>query len=439
MNYIGIVTRAWVFVLCAGCGFSPHGANRGSGSPDAPAMSCTAGAKECDGRVVRTCGNDGTWDPTQDVTCQFTCANAECVAPSNIDLPTVAACGSSAPVLDPGPTGTITYEDAPHPELACAPACGAFMTIASTKTVGNEAWFCVASINLQAGAMLVLPATGVPTTALGLIVDGTATIAGRIAIDGGNATGAQDASSGPGGVAGPGGFAGASQDDNAGLNGSGSGGGGGGKHTNCDNSGNWIGGGGGGGGNFEAGGTGGNGGCSDSTVQGGSSGDVAYSANLAPLVGGGGGGGGGDATGGVGYGWPGGGGGGAIQIAARQAIAITGEISARGGNGYGDTVIDGGGGGGGGGGVLLESPMVMIAGSIVVDGGAGGRSGAGAGGAGSTGTYPPQPGLSFNNSMQGGSGGGGGGGLVQLRTVNASCAGGISPVSACVLGPLLPP
>jgi hypothetical protein len=40
--------------------------------------------------------------------------------------------------------------------------------------------------------------------------------------------------------------------------------------------------------------------------------------------------------------------------------------------------------------------------------------------------------------MQGGSGGGGGGGIVQLRTVNAVCAGGISPVSACVLGMLLP-
>jgi hypothetical protein len=443
------VRAALVLALICSCGFHPSQLadddSQHDGGMDAPVAptdtqpaTCTSGETICSGRVLETCGVDGTWDPTQNVTCDFTCAAGGCVAPSNIDLPTVATCGSSAPPLDPGPTGTVTYQATPTPMLSCNPACGSASTIAAVETTSTEAWFCVSSINVQMQAKLVVSPTSLPTTALGFIVDGTAVIAGRLAVDGGNAIAGNPQQDDPGGAAGPGGFAGAEQDDDAGKNGNGAGGGGGGTHENCNNSGSWIGAGGGGGGNFEAGGSGGNGGCSTtSAVTGGIAGKIAYSANLVPLVGGGGGGGGGDATGGGGYGWAGGGGGGAVQIAARVSIAIPGEISAQGGNGYGgSTNIDGGGGGGAGGGVLLESPTVTIAGSIVTDGGTGGQSGAGAGGAGATGTSPAQPGASFNDSMQGGAGGGGGGGIVQIRSVGAACAAGISPTTACVLGML---
>jgi hypothetical protein len=126
-----------------------------------------------------------------------------------------------------------------------------------------------------------------------------------------------------------------------------------------------------------------------------------------------------------------------VQVAARISITIPGEISARGGTGYGVVGdIDGGGGGGAGGGVLLESPMIAIAGSLVVDGGDGGPSAAGVGGAGATGVHAALAGASFTGTSQGGAGGGGGGGIVQLRSVGAACVAGISPTSACVLGML---
>jgi hypothetical protein len=385
---------------------------------------------------VQTCGTDGTWDPTQNESCMFTCAAGACVAPSNIDLPTVGSCGSNAPVLDPGPTGTVTYENDPDPLLSCSPACGSAMTIAPVATTNNnEAWFCVSSINLAVGATLLVSTSNVPTDAIGFIVDGSATIAGRIAVDGQNAVAANPDNDGPPTPAGPGGYAGANQDDGVGKPGGGSGGGGGGQHATPDGN-NWVAAGGGGGGNYEVGASGGS--ASDGTnVAAGSGGALAFNAGLVPLVGGGGGGGGGDATNNGGYGWAGGGGGGAIQIAARLAITIGGEISARGGNGYGGTtMVDGGGGGGAGGGVLLESPMVTIGGAVVVDGGNGGQGAAGAGGTGATGTHAAQPGATSSSTMIGGAGGGGGGGIVQIRSVGAACAVGVSPMMSCLVGQL---
>jgi hypothetical protein len=434
-------------VLAASCSFQPThvdqtsgdgGGGDGSTGPSDAATTCSSGETTCMGRVLETCGANGMWDPAQNVTCDFTCAQGVCVAPSNIDLPTVAACGSSTPpVLDPGPTGTVTYQGGSSPTLACSPACGSATTIAAVATITNEAWFCVASINLQPQATLIVSTSTVPTASLGLIVDGAAVIAGRIAVDGGDGIGdTSNMDTSPGGIAGPGGFTGAEQDDSSGESGGGAGGGHGGANHSCDGE-HWFGGGGGGGGNFSGGGSGGNAECSSTLIAGGIAGAVAYSANLVPLVGGGGGGGGGDATNDVGYGWPGGGGGGGVQIAARISIAIPGEISARGGTGYGVVGdIDGGGGGGAGGGVLLESPTVSIAGSIVVDGGDGGPSAAGVGGPGATGVHPAVAGASFTATSQGGAGGGGGGGIVQIRSVAAACAAGISPTSACVLGML---
>ncbi|HEY1812131.1 MAG TPA: hypothetical protein VGG74_07220 [Kofleriaceae bacterium] len=436
------MTRAWLFALCVGCSFHPgetidSGMGSGSGSnPDS--STCTPGDKSCVGRDVRTCGADGSWDATQDFGCEFTCANGACVAPSNIDLPTVATCGAGAPVLDPGPTGTVTYQNNPGPQLSCSPACGTTMTIAPTEVVGNEAWFCVSSINVQVGATLVASASQVPTNAIGFIVDGAATIAGRIALDGTNAVADGNPNNdGPATPAGPGGSPGANQDDSNGKTGGGSGGGGGGAHKDCPGD-NWVGAGGGGGGDFEIGANGGSALCSDnSNVAAGLPGPLAYNAGLVPLVGGGGGGGGGDATPNGGYGWAGGGGGGAVQIAARLSISIGGEISARGGNGYGgSTQIDGGGGGGAGGGVLLESPLVTIGGAVVVDGGNGGLGAAGAGGTGATGTHAAQPGATSSSTMLGGGGGGGGGGIVQIRSVAAACAAGVSPEMSCMVGML---
>jgi hypothetical protein len=435
-------------LLVTSCSFRPTPAgdqpndggsgNDGSTAPSDAPMTCSAGETACAGNVLETCGANGMWDPTQAVTCDFTCAQGVCVAPSNIDLPTVAACGSAMPPpLDPGPNGTVTFQAGSPATLTCSPACGSATTIISVKTVSNEAWFCVASINLQAGATLVASTTNVPTTSLGLLVDGSAVIAGRIALDGGNGIGdTSNTNTSPGGIAGPGGFTGAVQDDSGGAMGGGAGGGHGGANHTCNGN-DWFGGGGGGGGNFSGGGSGGAAECSSTSIAGGAAGPVAYSANLVPLVGGGGGGGGGDATNDVGYGWPGGGGGGGVQIAAAISIAIPGEISARGGIGYGVVGdVDGGGGGGAGGGVLLESPMIAITGSIVVDGGDGGPSAAGAGGAGATGVSAAVVGPSFNATSQGGAGGGGGGGIVQLRSVGAACAAGISPTAACVLGML---
>src|SRR5580698_7638399 len=120
-------------MLAASCSFSPMplGAQSGDGGGASDGTTGPSDAPTtCMGRVLETCGANGMWDPTQNVTCDFTCAQGVCVAPSNIDLPTVAACGSATPPpLDPGPTGTVTFQAGSQPTLTCSPACGSATTI----------------------------------------------------------------------------------------------------------------------------------------------------------------------------------------------------------------------------------------------------------------------------------------------------------------------
>jgi hypothetical protein len=123
-------------------------------------------------------------------------------------------------------------------------------------------------------------------------------------------------------------------------------------------------------------------------------------ARITTLVGGGGGGGG---PGGQGGG-DGGGGGGAIQIVSNTSITIAagGGIGAGGcGGALGQGgANDAGGGGGAGGAILLEAPMITIAGALAVNGGAGGGSSNGQNGADA---------LLSRQAAQGGQGGAGGG------------------------------
>jgi hypothetical protein len=209
-----------------------------------------------------------------------------------------------------------------------------------------------------------------------------------------------------------------------------------------------TGGGGGGGGGFGlAGGAGGDGHGGGHGV-----GAAASSPNgnttLTPLRGGCGGGPGGEPDGqGVLLAGPGGPGGGAIQIAARDAIAMNGSIQAAGFGGYGGAWTPGGGragagGGGSGGAIFLEAPSVTVtdSASLCANGGAGGegsdssefgsvgQSGscsetspatssgrASDGGDGGDGAYGSHAATNGSNGAGEGGGGGGGGGVGRLR------------------------
>ncbi len=120
---------------------------------------------------------------------------------------------------------------------------------------------------------------------------------------------------------------------------------------------------------------------------------------ITALVGGGGGGGGGGGAGGGG-----GGGGGAIQIVSNAQIAVgsAGGMNAGGCGGLlGNNAVgnDGGGGGGAGGTILLEAPMIEIAGIVAVNGGGGAE-----------GTDGSAGGLGSSAAAGGGNGGAGGAG-----------------------------
>lgn len=108
--------------------------------------------------------------------------------------------------------------------------------------------------------------------------------------------------------------------------------------------------------------------------------------------------------GGGGAGWyPGGAGGGTLTVLAKAGLTVSGTISANGDIAYGPTYsttdLAGGGGGGGGGIVILASPAsVAVTGSVSAKGGDGAQRG-------STTAYG---GITFSH------GGGGGGGIVHL-------------------------
>jgi hypothetical protein len=367
--------------------------------------------------------------------CDFTCVAGTCVEPSNVQAVDVASCAASAPRLAPT-SGTVTVT-APggQTKITCSDGCGdALDEILATKIAGTPglAWFCLASIDLPSGVTIGVPGSGGPREAIAFVVDGAVSIAGAVTFDGTSAIQSAPGEGAPGADDGGGNAA-----DGGGLGdpGDGDGGGAGGNVTGSAN--NFAAGGGGGGGFGSSGGDGGGGQSpSGGTATGGTGGNSFAEADLDPLVGGSGGGGGGDGSCGSACGWPGGGGGGALQISSRVSITMTGQLLARGGDGFGFSGNAGGAGGGGAGGAfLLEAPSISVAGTIVVDGGTGGPSGAGAGGVGARGATAPVPGATAIGTTQGGSGGGGAGGRVRIRAASPSCSN-VSPVAACTTASL---
>ncbi len=150
-----------------------------------------------------------------------------------------------------------------------------------------------------------------------------------------------------------------------------------------------------------------------------------------PLVGGSGGGAGNNGLA------AGGGGGGALQISAGRAIRIHGVIDVGGGGGAGTAM--GGGGGGAGGTILLQAPLVELAGArLAANGGGGGGGGASAtaGADGPVGTATASGGASgggagSSSGTNGGNatdatqlgGGGGGAGVIRIETLAGTPVG----------------
>ena len=166
-------------------------------------------------------------------------------------------------------------------------------------------------------------------------------------------------------------------------------------------------------------------------------------------------------AGGKSSGGRGGDGGGAIELAARDAISVSGNINAGGAGGGGGGVLQAGGGGGGGGSggmVSLDAQRVTVAASakIAANGGGGGggadKAGGGANGGnaalvasgalggasdrghdgGLGGAVNPLAGGAGKGRDENGGGGGGGGavGFVLIHTGSFSAQGAISPFAA---------
>lgn len=423
--------RALLLVAVAGCSFSPSVGQQPS--DDAPTDTVPATCEDqgdhvCDGRSRLECGPDHQWLP-EAVVCDFTCVGGACIDASNVPASEVAACDDTAPPLAPT-TGSVTLT-APGGQikLTCSDGCGDGRDeILATKLAGSPGlgWFCLRSLDLPAGVTMGIPTSGGPAEAIAFVVDGAISIAGNIGVDGKPATmgAAGEGAPGAGDGGGP-----AADNGGTGNLGAGSGGGLGGNVAGGVN--NFAAGGGGGGGHGVDGGPGGGGQSPMGTTTTGGAGGPMFD-GLSPLIGGGGGGGGGDGSCGGACGWPGGGGGGAIQLSSRASIAISGQLRARGGDGFGLAGNAGGAGGGGAGGTfVLEAPTITLAGTVTVDGGNGGPSGGGNGGAGATGASSPTPGATGNANSEGGAGGGGAGGRVSVRAAAASC-GTVSPQAACI-------
>jgi hypothetical protein len=450
-SWFTTVMSACVIALSAafGCIFDPSGlpgANGGDGGPidGNPNQVCTPDQSYCDGRVLQMCNDQGTGpvDGAEQI-CDFTCAGNACVYASNMPASVYEGCDSTAPALTPPAGATVTFiEPGATARIVCNPHCGVegVTTIDAihSATSPDRAWFCLSSIKLPGDAIVTYETT--LEEAVILLVDSTVEIASTIDFRGGDAVGTTAGAGGPGG-----GTGGAFSASGAGKNGLGACPGLGG--TQQGGAGHRAAGGGGGGGHGGMGGQGGTGREPDGSVTapGGEGGAPCGPAELIPLAGGSGGGGGADATCGDFCGWPGGGGGGAIQIAARTSILVTstGSIDTSGGNGHGvtsgSTATGGAGGGGSGGAIVLESPVITIAGALVANGGNGGTGAGGPGGAGASGGTPDGAmGASHQAEAQGGSGGGGGGGRIRINTPGAALACGAfaSPQAICTSGAL---
>ena len=220
---LGQMLRVSAVALLASCSFSAaksssSGPDANGPSIDAAPLTCNAGDHACSGRTLQTCGSDGTWDANLDTSCDYTCANAKCVAASNLAADQVKMCGSNAPPLDPGAAGTVTFDNGGGAELVCSGGCGGRTTIPRFTNTPGVSWFCVSSINVQANASLIYPQmNGIPADALGLIVDGDVMIAGQVVFDGRAAVAATNmiSDANAAGLGAPGGFSGAEQDETA--------------------------------------------------------------------------------------------------------------------------------------------------------------------------------------------------------------------------------
>jgi hypothetical protein len=409
------------------------------GTPDVGVIpiECTPNQTECTtGRTLRTCNSTG--DGFATVECAFTCEDngeARCTVASNLPEQDQRACDGDARLT---PSGDVQLE---ADRLTCPGGCGGGRNEIIGQVAGDVIWYCLSEVNIPGGVTVAAEA-GLDRAVL-FFVDGNATIAGAISIDGGDAQIGQSA----GGAAGPGGGAGGALSNGTGQLGGGECRGGGGQ-TRRGSANDRVGGGGAGGGHRGRAGDGGDGrspaGPLGTPVPGGEADDRSCGTeSLVPLVGGSGGGGGGDGNCGGDCGWPGGGGGGAIQISARGGVNVTGPIDASGGVGAGSLTGDnsrgGGGGGGAGGAILLEGSTVTAgASSLSVAGGTGGGAGGGLGGAGAAGgQVNGTGGADAGGQGQGGPGGGGGGGRIRLNaSAPPSCLNVSSPSASCTEGDL---
>lgn len=418
-------------------------------------------------------GVDAAIDAGDD--CDFANSDDGCVVPSNLPADfDYAACVAATEEISAPPLTALDKDvhfvvDKGEPAIKCEGCNGLGNNFVPGQVIDQPdtdvdlAVFCVASIDLPDG--VTWDTDPAFDWAIAIVSAGDVDIDGTVTVGGGGA------SDGIGGAGGPGGFAGAAlaPEQKDGLGGAGPCPGSGGVMEVDDNI--AIGSGGGGGGFAGAGGPGGAG-DSDQDPLGGGGGAVCTNALLTPLFGGSGGGSGGDGSCDGRCGWPGGGGGGAIQIASRTTINVAGEINAGGGTGYGygndigGTLNDvhdrgGGGGGGAGGGILLEAPVVGLAGvSLVVDGGNGGCDGDGHGSGRCAGGEAPEgspdgdgtPGTGASDGAiageaggraegmgdDGGGGGGGGGGTVRINGGTGNPCSHVSPTAACSTGKLSP-
>jgi hypothetical protein len=411
---------------------------------DAGPQICSPGARTCVDRTLRTCNATGTaYDPALDVICDFTCSNEACTYASNLDRATYRACDATAEPLNPPANATITLLAG---SISCAPHCGnaGTTTINAAGSVAQNplpaiTWYCLSSLRIDSNVTFVLgTGASAPTSAVAIFVDGDVEIRSALNLRGGN--GGSTAA----GAGGPGGGNGGPWNASTGSAGGGRCGGQPGERQGAVM--DWAPGGGGGGGFGGTGGRGGNGSnpSGNASATGGDGGSTCGTAELIPLEGGSGGGSGADGSCGSNCGWAGGGGGGVLQISSRTRIDIasTGAIDVSGGTGHG---VGGGlnsrggaGGGGSGGGVLLEAPIVTIAGTLTANGGAGGPSGAGTGGTGAIlAEKDGGDGRDFSNVAQGGSGGGGGGGRIRINAeMNPQCPANVSPEQICTTGGL---
>jgi hypothetical protein len=448
--------RTLAIVTIAGCGFTPGttGDDTGDDQPNGPdaMVACIAGEPACSGHQIGTCNasGDGIVDGSA-IDCPLTCVDApapHCAAASNLDPASQVACVDGAElapasgavtITDNGPAGALQIE--------CAGGCGTTITIESRGRVvqsGTDvpalSWFCLSRIALGNGLRIDIEPDVVDAVAI--FVDGAVDIDGEIEV--GGESSAATVQTGQAVRGGPGGGRGGPK-QGAGMAGNpGSGpcfGFGGGRSSGNGGKGA----GGGGGGNVGHGGVGGDSNGSDIIGLGGLGGLACVDDDLVPLTGGSGGGSGGDGycTGSIDCGWAGGGGGGAIQIAARDRIAVTGAIFARGGNGYGEPTGDaddgGGGGGGAGGGILLESRTIAISGALDVRGGNGGVAAAGPGGAGALDVVDGTDGTDATSTNLAGAGGGGASGRIRLNAIAAVCGAFATPLAACIAGELRAP